>query len=109
MHRVFSIVTAVGFLWAGVSGAQEKPDFSGVWALDGSRSEDRGIYGQMRVITQGPAEISMAVLHVASGTISITPWRLAFDRWRPRRGGDQSLEPLVQSRWDSNQGRRVEG
>jgi hypothetical protein len=92
MHRILFIVAGAGFLWAGVLGAQAKPDFSGVRALDGSRSEDRGVYGQMRVITQGPAEISMAVLHVASGRISITPWRLAFDRWRPRRGSDQSLE-----------------
>jgi len=81
--------------------AQQKPDFSGVWLLDAAQSDDR-VYGQLRVITQTPSHIEMAVLQLASGQIAIIPWDLPFDRWRPRRGGERSLEPVVQSRWDGN-------
>jgi hypothetical protein len=88
----------VCLLTAGAA-AQGRPDFSGVWILDPSRSDDR-VYGQMRVINQAADWIDMAVLHFASGRTSITPWRLPSDRWRPRRGGDTSREPIVQSRWD---------
>ena len=79
--------------------AQQKPDFSGVWVLDPARS-DHQVYGQMRVITQSPSAVEMTVLQVASGQTSIIPWELPFERWRPRRGGEGSLEPIVQSRWD---------
>ena len=81
--------------------AQPKPDFSGIWVLDPERSDDR-VYGQLRVISQTPSQIDMTVFQVASGQTSIIPWELPFDRWRPRRGGDRSLEPIVQTRWDGN-------
>jgi hypothetical protein len=82
--------------------AQEKPDFSGVWTLDASRSEGSP-YGQMRVIDQTADGIHMTVLHFASHRTSIIPWRLPFNRWQPRRGPvDTSREPIVQSRWDGN-------
>jgi hypothetical protein len=83
------------------AGAQQKPDFSGIWALDRAQS-DGHVYGQIRVITQTPSHIEMAVLHEASGQTSIIPWDLPFDRWRPRRAGEDSREPIVQSRWDGN-------
>jgi hypothetical protein len=81
--------------------AQQKPDFSGIWALDPGRSDDH-VYGQMRVISQTPTLIEMAVLQVAAGQTSIIPWELPIDRWRPRRGGERSREPVVQSRWDGD-------
>lgn len=89
--------------------AQQKPDFSGVWVLDPAQSDDR-VYGQLRVITQTPSHVDMAVLQLTSGPpraessrqLAIVPWELPFDRWRPRRGGERSLEPVVQSRWDGN-------
>jgi hypothetical protein len=81
--------------------AQAAPGFSGVWELDATRSDDR-VYGQLRVISHAPTGIQMTVFQVASGQTSIIPWDLPFDRWRPRRGGDRSLEPVVQSRWDGN-------
>jgi hypothetical protein len=99
-RSVLTVLVAIGLLPAATA-AQQKPDFSGVWVLDASSSDER-VYGQMRVIDQTPDWIDMAVLHFASGRTSITPWRLPFDRWRPRRGGDTSLEPIVQSRWDGN-------
>jgi hypothetical protein len=79
--------------------AQPRPDFSGVWTLDPARSDDRS-YGQIGVITQTAEHVDMAVLHFATGQTSIISWELLFDRWRPRRGGDRSLEPVVQSRWN---------
>jgi hypothetical protein len=79
--------------------AQPRPDFSGVWVLDPARSDDRS-YGQIGVITQTAEHVDMAVLHFASGQTSIISWELFFDRWRPRRGGDRSLEPVVQSHWN---------
>jgi hypothetical protein len=89
--------------------AQPKPDFSGIWVLDPARSDER-VYGQLRVIAQTPSQIDMTVFQVASGLprtesrgqTSIIPWELPFDRWRPRRGGDRSLEPIVQTRWDGD-------
>jgi hypothetical protein len=97
--------------------AQPKPDFSGIWVLDPARSDAR-VYGQLRVISQTSSQIDMTVFQVVSGLpraestglsqtesrgqTSIIPWQLPFDRWRPRRGGDRSREPVVQTRWDGN-------
>jgi hypothetical protein len=107
IRSVSTMLVAVAALSA-AAGAQQKPDFSGVWLLDPAQSDDR-VYGQLRVITQTPSHIEMAVLQVAGlpraesrGQVAIIPWQLPFDRWRPRRGGEGSLEPVVQSRWDGN-------
>jgi hypothetical protein len=92
------------------------PDFSGVWSLDVSRSDPAGVYGEVRVVTQTPDAVHMAAFElttrfrevwVAAGTpyvpqIAIAPWKLRFNRFGPRRGGDYSREPLVQARWDAN-------
>jgi hypothetical protein len=82
--------------------AQQKPDFTGVWLLDTSRSERGGVYGQIRVITQTATEIDLTVLHYAghSKDWNVIPWRFRIDRWGPRRGGERSREPVVQARWD---------
>jgi hypothetical protein len=101
MRRIPLLVLSAVCVLSGPTGAQHKPDFSGVWVLDSSLSEGRP-YGQMRVISQTAEWIDMTVLHFAASRTSIIPWRLPFDRWRPRRGGDTSLEPIVQSRWDGN-------
>jgi hypothetical protein len=91
-----------------------RPDFSGVWSVDAARS-DPGVYGQVRVVSQTPDAVQMAAFElttrfrdvwVAAGTtyvphIAIAPWRLRFNRFGPRRGGDNSREPLVQARWDA--------
>lgn len=83
------------------SRTHQMPNFSGIWALDAARSDDH-VYGQLRVISHAPSEIQMTVFQAVSGQTSIIPWDLPFDRWRPRRGGDRSLEPAVQSRWDGD-------
>jgi hypothetical protein len=109
MIRSVSTVLVVIAALSATPGAQQKPDFSGVWLLDPTQSDDR-VYGQLRVITQTSSHIEMAVLQLSSGPpraesrgqIAIIPWELPFDRWRPRRGGEKSLEPVVQSRWDGN-------
>ena len=108
IRSLSTVLVAIAALSA-IPAAQQKPDFSGVWLLDPAQSDDR-VYGQLRVITQTPSHIEMAVLQLASGPsraesrgqIAIIPWELPFDRWRPRRGGEKSLEPVVQSRWDGN-------
>lgn len=100
IRLVSTVIVAIAALSA-APGAQQKPDFSGVWLLDPAQSDDR-VYGQLRVITQTPSHIEMAVLQLQSGQLAIVPWELPFDRWRPRRGGERSLEPVVQSRWDGN-------
>src|SRR5262245_52548219 len=93
---------AVLLVLSGTGWAQQKPDFSGIWVLDPSQSDERGVYGQMRIVRQGPSSVEMTVLHFASGRVSVIPWHLPFDRWSPRRGGESSREPIVQSRWDGN-------
>jgi hypothetical protein len=95
-----ALLVAIALLPAGMR-AQQMPNFSGIWELDAARSDDR-VYGQLRVISHTPSRIHMTVFQVAYGQTSIIPWEFTFDRWRPRRGGDHSLEPVVQSRWDGN-------
>jgi hypothetical protein len=99
MRSISACLVAIAALSAQPSAQQ--PDFSGVWVLDPARSDER-VYGQLRVISQTPSQIDMTVFQVASGQTSIIPWELPFYRWRPRRGGDRSLEPVVQARWDGN-------
>jgi hypothetical protein len=101
MIRSITAVLIASVLRAVEAHAQTMPNFSGIWELDATRSDDR-VYGQLRVISHAPTGIQMTVFQVASGQTSIIPWDLPFDRWRPRRGGDRSLEPVVQSRWDGN-------
>ena len=100
MRHISTALLALGVLSAAPQ-AQPKPDFSGIWVLDAARSDER-VYGQLRVISQTPSQIDMTVFQVASGQTSIIPWELPFGHWRPRRGGDQSREPIVQTRWDGN-------
>jgi hypothetical protein len=101
-----TLALACGLFWglAPRVDAQQKPDFTGVWVLDPSRSERGGVYGQTRVITQTATEIDMTALHYAdySKAWNIIPWRFRFDRWGPRRGGERSREPVVQARWDGD-------
>jgi hypothetical protein len=98
IRAVSTVLMAISVL-SSAAHSQQMPNFSGIWELDAARSDDH-VYGQLRVISQTSSQIHMTVFHVTSGQTSIIPWDLPFDRWRPRRGGDQSLEPLVLSRWD---------
>src|SRR5262245_13775294 len=79
--------------------AQDRPDFTGVWALDPLRSEMSGVYGQVRIVTQTDTEIDATILHYAgySKAWNVIPWRFRIGRWGPRRGGEQSREPVVQA------------
>jgi hypothetical protein len=99
VRSIAACLVALAVLTAHASAQQ--PDFSGIWVLAPARSDER-VYGQLRVISQTPTQIDMTVFQVASGQTSLIPWELPFDRWRPRRGGDRSVEPVVQSRWDGN-------
>jgi hypothetical protein len=65
LPRVSTALLALSVMSAAPQ-AQQKSDFSGIWVLDTARSDDR-VYGQIRVITQTPSQIEMAVLHFASG------------------------------------------
>jgi hypothetical protein len=97
--RSFVFILGIFFTVATVVG-QASSDFSGVWVLDEGRSEATGIYGQMRIIKQSPTMVEMTAIHSDSKLINIIPWQFRIDRWGPRRGGEQSPEPLVQARWD---------
>src|SRR5262245_5249819 len=86
---VASLALAGGFGF-GVQ-AQERPDFTGVWALDPARSETSGVYGQVRVVTQTTSEVGVAILQYAGyakKTWNVIPWRFRIGRWGPRRGGE---------------------
>jgi hypothetical protein len=82
---------------------QSIPDFSGVWMLDAPRS-DRSPYGQLRVIWQSSDAIDFTAIQYAGAPsipgLHVIPWKLRFNRWGPRRGGENSREPKVQARWD---------
>jgi hypothetical protein len=75
---------------------QNDPDFSGVWMLDESHS-DAAPYGQIRVIRQATDAVDFtAIQYVGRPQIpafNVIPWKLRFNRWGPRRGGENSLEP----------------
>jgi hypothetical protein len=99
-------ITAAAMLMVALSAtparAQQRPDFTGVWMLDASRSEATGVYGQVRVIAQTDAAIEMTAIHYAdySKSWNVIPWAFRINRWGPRRGGERSREPIVQARWD---------
>jgi len=84
---------------------QTTPDFSGVWMLDASRS-DANPYGQVRVIWQNSDAVDFTAIQYAGApstpAFNVIPWKLRFNRWAPRRGGENSLEPKVQARWDGD-------
>jgi hypothetical protein len=84
--------------------AQHRPDFSGVWVIDASRNDLRSVYGQMRVVTQTTAAVHVTVVQLNGFTGSVTtiPWQYRFGRWSPRRGGEQSKEPLTRAQWDGS-------
>jgi hypothetical protein len=60
----------------------------------------------MRVIRQDPDAVDFtAIQYVGAPQIpafNVIPWKLRFNRWGPRRGGENSLEPKLQARWDGN-------
>ena len=88
--------------------AQDKPDFSGKWTLDRSRSEDpQYLHAEKFVIAQTPTTFSVTAIYTDTlGKLWHLPWDWQFNRWGPRRGGAASKEPLIQARWD---GQKVVG
>ena len=87
-----------------VASAQNTPDFSGVWVIDPARSDLRNVYGQMRLVRQTTDAVHVTVVHGtgfgSSPTVSFIPWQYRIGRWGPRRGGEQSREPLARAQWD---------
>lgn len=80
--------------------AQAVPDVSGIWVMDGSRGDTGGVYGQMRIVAQGPDRIEVTVLHYdPRGAITSAPWTFRVDRWGPRRGPEASSAPRTRARW----------
>jgi hypothetical protein len=105
MRRRILAIALIAWLHGSISHAQPKPDFSGVWTLDASRSDAAGVYGTVRVIEQSAEDIDMVVIQRERyyPEISLIPWKLRLGRYGPRRGGENSREPLVQARWDGDQ------
>ncbi|MCC7124186.1 MAG: hypothetical protein IT178_05010 [Acidobacteria bacterium] len=88
--------------------AQDKPDFSGTWAIDRSRSDDpQYLHAEKFIIAQTLSRFNVTAIYTDTlGKLWELPWDWQFDRWRPRRGGAGSQEPLIQARWD---GQKVVG
>jgi hypothetical protein len=101
-------LTCVGLLFlvlgpATDSSAQQRPDFSGIWVSDTSRSENPD--GSMRVIKQTADAFDMVIFSRQTAyvqEITINPWKYRFGRFGPRRGGEDSSEPQTQVRWEGN-------
>jgi hypothetical protein len=95
---LLTIMTGNPSVWG-----QNVPNLSGVWALDASRS-DHNPYGQFRVIWQSNDAVDFTAIQYSEAPstpgLHVIPWKLRFNRWGPRRGGDDSREPKVQARWD---------
>jgi len=96
---VFLCGSVVG---TGAEGQQPRPDFTGEWRMDVARSARRlAFHGDYLRIVQSPTIITFTATWVDElGRTQRLPWDLRIDRWGPRRGGDQSRQPLVQARWD---------
>ena len=88
--------------------AQDKPDFSGRWVLDRSRSDDPNyLHAEKFIIAQTPTRFSVTAIYTDTlGKLWELPWDWQMNRWGPRRGGVGSKEPLIQARWD---GQKVVG
>jgi hypothetical protein len=96
-----SLLFLLGIFFAvATSAGQASSDFSGVWLLDENRSETKGVDSQVRIVKQSPTLVEMTSIHSAADIINVVPWQFRMDRWGPRRGGEQSREPIVQARWD---------
>jgi hypothetical protein len=80
------------------SPAKAVPDFSGIWLDDNVR-------GSMRVIRQTAEAVEMTIFERRTDyvqQITINPWKYTFDRFAPRRGGENSREPQTQARWEGD-------
>lgn len=82
--------------------AQHKPDLSGTWVLDRSRSEDpQYLHAEKLIVVQTPTMFKVTAVYTDTlGKRWELPWDWPFNRWGPRRGGAGSKEPPIQARWD---------
>lgn len=106
-HSGFAAALAALFLAVPLT-AQDKPDFSGTWVLDRSRSEDpQYLHAEKFIIVQTPTRFNVTAIYTDTlGKLWELPWDWQFNRWGPRRGGAGSKEPPIQARWD---GQKVVG
>jgi hypothetical protein len=80
----------------------QKPDFSGTWVLDRSRSDDpQHLHAEKFVIAQTESRFNVTAVYTDTlGKSWALQWDWQFNKWGPRRGGEGSKEPLIQARWD---------
>lgn len=102
MKHLGFAATLIALFFAVPLTAQDKPDFSGTWVLDRSRSEDpRYLHAEKFIIVQTPTRLNVTAIYTDTlGKLWQLPWDWQFNRWGPRRGGASSKEPLIQARWD---------
>lgn len=90
--------------------AQGERRVAGLWLLDTDRSGDQDVYGEIRLIRQSDAELTMTLADYGSAWIegayrdivSIRPWTFRFGRWGPRRGPADSKQPRTLARWSGS-------
>lgn len=102
VRSVIAVALAAILLTSGNVAAQERPDLSGTWQMEVSRSDqEQAFHGQRLIIKQSESLVRLdAQWTDQTGRTQFLPWDLRINRWGPRRGGDHSKQPLVQARWD---------
>ena len=86
--------------------AQSRPDFTGAWVLDAAGHGSRDVYGELRVIRQTNDAVHVTMVDYGSawiegsfrGVVRLVPWTFPFGWWAPRRGTEESEQPLAHAR-----------
>jgi hypothetical protein len=85
---------------------QAAESFDGVWVLDPARKTALDVYGEMRIVDASDDAVRLTMIDYGSawiegsfrGVVRLVPWTFPFGRWAPRRGGEESRQPLARAR-----------
>jgi hypothetical protein len=102
----FAITGALLMLLPALLSAQSGDRFGGVWVLDPSRRDAGDVYGELRVVEASNRDVRVTMVDYGSawtqgafrGVVRFVPWTFPHDRWAPRRGPEESQQPLARAR-----------
>jgi hypothetical protein len=101
-----ALLCAASTLASAQTSAPAPTTFAGVWALDAARKSRLDVYGEVRLVEASETEIRLTMVDYGSawvagafrGVVRLVPWTFTFGRWAPRRGGEESRQPLARAR-----------
>jgi hypothetical protein len=90
--------------------AQSAAPFDGVWVLDHARRNALDVYGEVRVVDASEDAVRLTMIDYGAawiegafrGVVRVVPWTFPVGHWAPRRGGEESRQPLARARLTSD-------